>query len=48
MAASGLSCGTWDLSLRRVGFLFSSCGVQAPGCMGSVVVVRGFQSAWAL
>ena len=30
------------------GFLFSSCGAQAPGCMGSVVVARGFQSAWPL
>ena len=28
--------------------LLSSCGVQAPGCMGSVVVACGFQSPWAL
>ena len=28
--------------------LLSSCGAQAPGYVGSVVVVRGFQSAWAL
>ena len=43
MAAHGLlsNCGV------RV-FFFSSCGVQAPGHVGSVVVVRGFQSVWAL
>ena len=43
-------------SLRRVGFplvvarrfSLSSCVAQAAGHMGSVVVVRGFQSAWAL
>ena len=28
--------------------LLSSCGTQAPGYMGSVVVALRFQSAWAL
>ena len=28
--------------------LLSSCGAWAPGCVGSVVVVLGFQSTWAL
>ena len=28
--------------------VFSSCGAQAPGHVGSVAVVHGFQSAWAL
>ena len=45
-----------DLSLQHVGFSLvvmcgfslSSCGVQAPGRVGSVVVVHEFQSAWAL
>ena len=32
-----------SLQLWRVGFLFSSCGTQAPGCTGSVVVARGLQ-----
>ena len=36
------------LSSCGVGVFLSSCGTQAPGHMGSVVVVRGFQSAWAL
>ena len=39
MPASGLSCGTRDLSLRCAGS--SSCGVRAPKCVGSVVVVHG-------
>ena len=29
-------------------FSLSSCGAQAPGCVGSVVVACGLQSAWAL
>ena len=28
--------------------LLSSCGARAPGCVGSVVVVCGVQSVWAL
>ena len=42
IAARGLlsSCG--------VRLFSSSCGAQAPGHMGSVVVARGFQSTWAL
>ena len=43
---SGLSCGMWDLSLRHTGSSLQRTGfslvvVQAPGCAGSVVVVRG-------
>ena len=46
----------WDLSLGPAGFSLvvvcvfslSSCGMQAPGSVGSVVVARGLQSAWAL
>ena len=34
--------------LWYAGFLFSSCGVQAPGRVASVVVVHGYQSVWAL
>ena len=30
------------------GFSLSSCGVQAPGCVGSVVVAHEFQSVLAL
>ena len=42
-------CGTWaSLKLWCADFLFSSCGAQALGCVGSVVVAQGFQSAWAL
>ena len=49
LAASGLSCGTWDLSLRRAGFSLvvacgfslSSCGAQAPGYVGSVLQHTG-------
>ena len=48
-----LHWGVRDLSLLLTGFsrcgmwvfLFSSCGAQAPGRMGSIVVARGFQSA---
>ena len=43
------------LSLQHMGFspvvagdFLSSCGAQAPGSVGSVVVVRGVQSTWAL
>ena len=39
----GLSLGR-GLFVAACGLL-SSCGVQAPGRVGSVVVVRGFQSA---
>ena len=28
--------------------LLSSCGAQAPGCVGFVVVACGFQSTWPL
>ena len=38
-----ICCDVWC-----VGFLFPSCGAQAPGHMGSVVVACGFQRAWAL
>ena len=41
-------CMQASLQLWRVGFLFSSCDMQAPGRVGSVVVVLGLQSAWAL
>ena len=45
LAVSGLSCGTQalrcsaqaSLLLWRAGFLFSSCGAQAPERVGSVV-----------
>ena len=44
-----------DLPLWCMGFslvvvhgLLSSRGTQAPGRVGSVVVVHGFQSAWTL
>ena len=45
LAVSGFSCGTQvlccgllaSLQLWHVGFLFSSCGVQAPEHVGSVV-----------
>ena len=55
LAASGLSCGTWDLLLQHVGSfvvacrLLSSCGAQAPERMGSVVVALGLCSCstWA-
>ena len=44
-----LRCGARaSLWLWHAGFLFSSCGAQAPGCVGSVVVVCGVQSTWAL
>ena len=36
------SCGV------QVFFLFTSCGMQAPGCVGSVVVAHGVQSTWVL
>ena len=58
LAASGLSCGRGIFrfcaraslfsSCGMQVFLFSSCGTRAPGHVGSVVVARGFQSAWAL
>ena len=46
LAVSGLICGTWDLSLRRMGFSLvaacgfslSSCSAQAPEHVSSVVV----------
>ena len=47
MAASGLSCGKWDLrcvalaSLVVALGLFSNCGTWALERMGSVVVARG-------
>ena len=44
-----LPCGAWaSLQLWPEGFLFFSCGMQAPGLMGSVVVAHRFQSAGAL
>ena len=44
------SCGVWVFSSLFAARRFSlySCGAQAPGCVASVVVARGFQSAWAL
>ena len=41
LAASGLSCSTQDLSLRRAGSSLQCTGF-------SLVVVRGLQSMWAL
>ena len=48
MVASGLSCGTWDLSLWHAGFslvvshgLLSSCVARAPEHAGSVVAANG-------
>ena len=47
LAASGLSCGTRDLSLQHAGSfvaacgLLSSCGEQATERTGSVVAARG-------
>ena len=49
--ASGLSCGTQDLSLWRSGSLLVAWGLE---CMGSVVVARELfvarrlQTVWAL
>ena len=53
LAASGLSCGTWDLSLPHRLFvaacsLLSSCGTWALERVGSVIVARRLQSSWAL
>ena len=53
LAVLGLCCGMQDLSLRvqrlfvAARGLLSSCGVLAPGCMGSVIVLK-LQDAWAL
>ena len=41
LAASGLSGGLWDFSLWHEGSLLRHAGF-------SLVVVRGFQSTWAL
>ena len=45
MAASGLSCGMWDLLLWHAGSLLqrgllSSCGARAPEYAGSVVAAH--------
>ena len=55
LAASGLSCGTQDLSLQCTGCslvvvrgLLSSCGSPAPEPVGSVVVAHGLSCPVAL
>ena len=50
LAVSGRIRGTWDFSSWCMGF--SSCGVGAPECTGSIVVVLGLsellQGIWNL